>query len=77
MSSAGATYAILFKQLTKIYKKNDPGVPHKKKNRAFNLYKQYRFKEALEVFKEQATAFFFFPPPLFSLHSNVCTHGMR
>ena len=49
----------------------------KKKNRAFNLYKQYRFKEALEVFKEQATAFFFFPPPHFPLHSNVCTHGMR
>ena len=23
----------------------------KKKSRAFNLYKQYRFKEALEVFK--------------------------
>ena len=71
-------YAIPFQKLTKMcIKQNDPGVPHKKKNRAFNLYKQYRFKEALEVFKEQATAFFFFPPPLFSLHSNVCTHGMR
>ena len=49
----------------------------KKKNRAFNLYKQYRFKEALEVFKEQATALFLFAPPLFASLRNVCTYGMR